>query len=114
MKLLMILVFMMTSFQTFGVTHVKNGDTVKHDGYLFSIEEEKNLRKIKMEHTQLKELRLAQTDFINIQKKQIFLYKEHINNLGTSQWERALIFVGGMVASGLLLYGSSKIIKNIK
>ena len=114
MKILMILVFTILSFRTFGVVHVKKGDIVKHEGYLFSVEEEKSIRKIKMEHIHLKRLRVSQTDFINIQKKQIHLYKEHINNLGTSQWERALIFTAGMVTSGLMLYGASKVINNIK
>ena len=102
------------SFNLIAVTPIKKGDVAKSDGFIFTKKEERELRKRDMERIQLKDLRVAHNDMLDIQKRQLKMYKNHFDASYTTPFEKTLWFIGGMLTTGLMFYGTSKILDNIR
>lgn len=117
MKHFILAITLLFSLNSFGVQTVKKGEEVPHDGVLFTHKEEKELRKTNEQKIRLEDLRIQQDEVIKIQQQRIDNYKvyydETKNQRSLTKWEKVLYFTGGVVASGLLIYTTSKIMHNV-
>jgi hypothetical protein len=114
-KKIIILFFFVFSFNgLYAVESIKKGEVAKTDGYVFSIEEEKNLRKLDKERLTLKDLSIEQDKLIVIQNKRIKLYKDYVDDNTLLVWGKVGYFTLGVSTTAIALYLSSIIIKNIK
>jgi hypothetical protein len=94
-----------------GVTPIKKGEVSPHDGYIFTVEEEKALRTRDMQRIKLEELNTLKDQKIELQNEKIKILESHIS---TSSYTKYGYFALGVLTTIGSLYVSSLILRNLK
>ena len=97
---------------TFGAKVLQKGDSAPYKGILFDMEEERGLRKVKMEHIQIKELNALQLEKLMLQSKRIKNLRSHIES-NKSVWSKIGFFTLGILATSAALYGGVQLSRTL-
>lgn len=112
-NLIIIITSLLLSWSALAVDHVKPGDTVKKEGFVFDVQEEQKVRANNERRKLLEKLVIRLDDKIDLQDYQIDLYKEHVDSTRPlTKWQKVGYFFLGMAATSASLYVSSKILEN--
>jgi len=96
----------------FGAKVLEKGDSAPYKGVLFTMEGEKKLRKLKLEHLQIKELNALQLEKIMLQSKRIDLLRDHVES-NQSIWAKIGYFSLGILATSAALYGGVQLSRTL-
>jgi len=97
---------------TFGAKVLQKGDIAQYKGVLFTMEEEKSLRKDNMELIRIKELNTLQLEKLMIQSKRINNLRSYVES-NKSVWAKIGWFSLGVLATSAALYGGVQLSKTI-
>lgn len=108
----LVLVFFLIS-PTFGAKVLQKGDIAQNKGVLFTMEEEKKLRKTDMELFRIKELNALQLEKIMIQSKRIKNLRGYVES-NQSIWAKVGWFSLGVLATSAALYGGVQLSNTLR
>jgi hypothetical protein len=116
MKILILAItILLSSNIAFSAQVLDEGEKAPHKGVLFTMEEEKELRKTKEKVVKLEDLTVRQEDLIKIQDQRIDNYKRYAEeNRPLTGWEKIMWFSLGVIATSASMYGAAKLIQATK
>lgn len=97
---------------TFGAKVLQKGDIAPNKGVLFTMVEEKALRKTDMELIRIKELNALQLEKLMLQSKRINNLRSYVESK-QSVWSKVGFFTLGVLATSAALYGGVQLSKAI-
>jgi len=101
------------SFTTYGVTPISKGQVSPVDGYVFSSDEEKGLRKINEENITLKDLQVNYEKKGAIQDERIKSYQQYVDQQKQiGPWEKVGYVSAGVGGTVLLLFLAASVVKS--
>ena len=110
MKYLIILSIIFSA-NSFAVTPIKSGQKSTETGYIFSVDEEKQVRGINEKRLKLEDLSVKQEELNKVQSERIVVLEKEVENRSFTNTEKVLYFVGGILATGLILSLVNKVTK---
>jgi len=101
------------SFTTYGVTPISKGQVSPVDGYVFSSDEEKSLRKINEQNIILSDLQVKMEERSVIQGQRIEEYSKYFKQQSEiGPWTKVGYFAAGAGATVALIYLGTAIVKS--
>ena len=97
------------SLSTYAVTPIKSGEKSPTDGYVFSKDEEKQVREINEKKIALEELAVKQADLIKIQEDRIVILEKEVDTRILTGWEKAGYVILGIVGTSAAVYLAGKL-----
>ncbi len=110
MKYLIIL-SLIFSANSFAVTPIKSGQKSPETGYIFSVDEEKQVRGINEKRLKLEDLSIKQEELNQVQSERISTLEKEVENSKLTNTEKVLYFVGGILVTGLAVNLANKLRK---
>lgn len=111
-SILSLVLILFTLVPTFGAKVLEKGAEAPYKGVLFSMEEEKKLRKTNMELIRIKELNALQKEKMMIQSKRIINLREYVES-NKSIWTKIGYFSLGVIATSAALYGGVQLSRTL-
>lgn len=113
-KIIILLTSILLTCSAYSVEHVKPGDTVVKEGFIFTTDEEKELRANDQRRKLLEALSVKYEDKMELQEYRLDLYKEYTKDTRPmTKWQKVGYFAIGVLTTSAALYMASKINKNL-
>lgn len=105
MKTLLAITLLITSLSAFSTTHIKKGEISPKTGYVITVEEEKNFRKINEDKKILEKLKFVHEEKIELQAKRIENLREFVKDSSPlSKYQKMGYYFLGVLATSTSVY----------